>query len=158
MGPTRKRELAAGGAAAAVGGYLLVLGLYRHFPPITFWSGISLLVVAAAEALWGTSIRKRIASGQIGIGPGRLHPLAVARSVAVAKASAWLGAVVGGWWIGVLAYLLPRRSELRVAGEDTPGAVIAAVSALALVGAGLWLQHCCKSPGDPSDERDPDID
>jgi hypothetical protein len=59
-----------------------------------------------------------------------------------------------GWWVGVLAYLLPRRAELRVAGADTPGVLVAAVSALALVVAGLWLQHCCKSPGEPTDNAD----
>jgi len=49
---------------------------------------------------------------------------------------------------------LPRRSTLRVAGEDTAGAVVAAVSALALVVAALWLQHCCKSPQEPQDNAD----
>jgi hypothetical protein len=128
--------------------------LYRYFPPITMWTGLSLLAVAAIEAAWGGSVRAKIRDGEIGIGGGRLHPLAVARSVVVAKASAWVGALMLGWWIGVLAYLLPRRAELRVAGADTPGALVAAVSALALVIAGLWLQHCCKSPGEPTDNSD----
>ena len=51
-------------------------------------------------------------------------------------------------------YLIPRRDALRVAGEDTAGAVVAAVSALALVIAALWLQHCCKSPPDPPENPD----
>ena len=55
-----------------------------------------------------------------------------------------------GWWVAVLVYLLPRQS-VRVPAEDTPGSVVAAVSALALVVAALWLQHCCKSPQDPAD-------
>jgi hypothetical protein len=38
-----------------------------------------------------------------------------------------------------------------VAGEDTAGTAVAAVSALVLVIAGLWLQHCCKSPQDPTE-------
>ena len=59
-----------------------------------------------------------------------------------------------GWWVGVLVYLLPRRSTLRVAGEDTAGAVVAAACALALLGAALWLQHCCKSPPEPPDNPD----
>jgi hypothetical protein len=78
----------------------------------------------------------------------------VARSVLIAKASAWVGALALGWWIAVLVYLLPRRGTLRVAGEDTAGAVVAAVSALALVVAALWLQHCCKSPPEPPDNAD----
>ena len=62
--------------------------------------------------------------------------------------------MVLGWWAGVLVYLLPRRGTLRVAGEDSAGAVVAAVCALALVVAALWLQHCCKSPNDPQDNVD----
>ena len=155
MGLTRKRDLAAGAALAAVVGFLAIHGLYRYFPPITLWTGLSLLAVAAAEAWWAASVRSRILDGRVGVGAGRLHPLAVARSVAIAKASAWAGAVMFGWWIAVLAYLLPRRAELRVAAADTPGAAVAAVSALALVAAALWLQHCCKSPGDRADADEP---
>jgi len=149
MGPTRKRDLTAATVLAAVAGYLLVVLMYRWFPPITLWTGVSLLAVAIAEAIWAFYVRAKIGDGEIGDGPGWLHPLAVARSVLIAKASAWVGALVLGWWVGVLVYLLPRRSTLKVAGEDTAGAVVAAVCALALVVAALWLQHCCKSPEEP---------
>ncbi len=151
MGPTRKRELAAAVVGAGVLGYLLVLLLYRMFPPITVWTGLSLLAFAAGEALWARYVRTKITSGEIGDGPGWLHPLSVARSVVIAKASAWFGALMLGWWVAVLVYLLPRRSWLRAAAADTSGAVVAAVSALALVVAALWLQHCCKSPQDPTE-------
>ncbi|MGH3967361.1 MAG: DUF3180 domain-containing protein [Mycobacterium sp.] len=148
MGPTRKRDLTAAVIGAAVIGYLLVMQLYRWFPPITVWTGLSLLGVAVAEAMWGRYVRAKINDGEIGDGPGWLHPLAVARSLMIAKASAWVGALVLGWWVGVLVYLLPRRSWLRVAGEDTSGTAVAGLSALALLVAALWLQHCCKSPPD----------
>jgi hypothetical protein len=154
MGPTRKRDLTAATVGAAIVGYVLVLGMYRWFPPITAVTGLSLLLVAAAEAAWAFYIRSKVNDGKIGPGPGRLHPLAVARSVTIAKASAWVGALALGWWFGVLAYLIPRRGVMRVAGEDTAGAVVAAVSALALVIAALWLQHCCKSPPDPPENAD----
>lgn len=147
MGPTRKRELIAAIVGTGLLCYLLVGPLYRLFPPITVWTGLSLLVVAAVEAGWGFQLRAKINAAEIGVGPGRLHPLAAARSLVVAKASAWVGAVVLGWWLAVLAYLLPRRSWLHAAEQDTAGTVVAAVSALALVVAALWLQHCCKSPG-----------
>ena len=151
MGPTRKRDLAAAAIGTAVAAYLLVTATYRWFPPITIWTGLSLLVVGVAEALWGRHVRAKIAEGEIGDGPGWLHPLSVARSLVVAQASAWVGALALGWWVAVLAYLLPRRSWLRVAAEDTTGTAVAALSALALVAAALWLQHCCKSPGDPTE-------
>ena len=80
MGPTRKRDLAAAVVGVAILAYLLVHVLYRYFPPITLWTGLSLLAVAAAEAAWGVSVRSRIRDGEIGVGGGRLHPLAVART------------------------------------------------------------------------------
>jgi hypothetical protein len=151
MGPTRKRDLTAATVLAAVAGYVLIVLTYQWFPPITLLTGVSLLAVAIAETGWAFYVRAKINDGEIGDGPGWLHPLAVARSVVIAKASAWVGAPVLGWWIAVLVYLLPRRSTLKVAGEDTAGAVVAAVCALALVAAALWLQHCCKSPEEPPD-------
>jgi len=154
MGPTRYRDLIAAAAATAVLGYLVVHTLYRYFPPITLWTGLSLLAVAAGEVVWAVSVRGRIRDGRIGVGAGRLHPLAVARTLAIAKASAWVGAVMLGWWTGVLFHVLPRRSELRMAAADAPGAAVAALSALALVVAALWLQHCCKSPGESTGIED----
>ncbi len=158
MGLTRKRDLVLAVAAAAVTGYLLVRVVYRWFPPITLWTGVSLLGVAAAIGGWAFLVRARIRDGEIGVGGGRLHPLAVARSVVIAKASAWMGSVVFGWWLGVVAYLVPRRTELRVAAQDTPGAIVAALCALALVVAALWLEHCCRSPDDPQENADPVLD
>jgi hypothetical protein len=154
MGPTRKRDLTVAVVIVAVVGYPLVMVLYQWFPPITLFTGISLLVVAAAEAVWGFYVRSKINNGQIGDAAGWLHPLAVARSVMVAKASAWVGALMLGWWVGVLAYLVPKRAALRVADHDTTGAVVAAVSALALIVAALWLQHCCEKPEEPPDPRE----
>src|SRR6478609_8278379 len=149
MGPTRKRDLTAATVLGAVVGYMIVVLLYRYFPPIDVWTGVSLLAVAIAEAAWAFYVRAKINDGEIGDARGWLHPLALARSVLIAKASAWVGEHVLRWWIAVLVYLLPRRSTLRVAGEDTAGAAVAAVSALALLIAALWLQHCCKSPQEP---------
>lgn len=154
MGPTRKRELAVAALGTAVAGYLVVVALYRWFPPITVWTGFSLFAVGVGEAIWGRHVRAKIAAGEIGDASGWLHPLSVARTVVIAKASAWVGALASGWWIGVLVYLLPRRSWLRVAAQDTTGTVVATLSALALVAAAVWLQHCCRSPGDPGDNGD----
>jgi uncharacterized protein DUF3180 len=154
MGPTRTRDLTAATVVVTILGYLFVSLTYRWFPPITVLTGLSLLVVAAAETGSGFYVRSKIGDGKIGDGPECLHPLAVARAVMIAKASAWVGAVALGWWLSVLAYVLPKRGALRVASEDGTGAVVAAVSALALVVAALWLQHCCKSPDDPPEDAD----
>lgn len=154
MGPTRKRDLVTAVVLVAIAGYVVVSLSYRWFPPITVWTGLSLLVVGAAEATWGFHVRSKIAEGRIGDAPGWLHPLAVARAVMISKASAWVGALALGWWLGLLVYVLPKRGVLSVAGEDSPGALVAAASALALVLGALWLQHCCKSPDEPPWDAD----
>jgi Protein of unknown function (DUF3180) len=152
MGPTRKRDLTAAVVAIAVIGYIVTTMIYpRWFPPVTVLTGISLLGVAAAEAAWGRYVRSKINDAMIGDGGGRLHPLAVARTVWIAKASAWVGALMLGWWLGVLVYLVPNRGWLRVAAQDTPGAAVAAGSALALIVAALWLENCCEKPEEPPD-------
>ena len=58
-------------------GYLLVRAVYRYFPPLTLWTGVSLLGLAAVIGGWGFLVRARIRDGEIGVGGGRLHPLAV---------------------------------------------------------------------------------
>src|ERR1044071_9926764 len=108
MGPTRKRDLTAATVIAAALGYVLVAVLYRWFPPITVWTGLSLLAVAVAESGWAFYVRTKINDGQIGDGPGWLHPLAVARSVTIAKASAWGGALGLGWRGGGPIVVFPR--------------------------------------------------
>ncbi len=153
MGPTRKRDLIVAAAAVAILAWLLMRVLYSGFPAITAWTGLPLLAVAVIEGAWGVSVRAKIRDGQIGVGGGRLHPLAVARSVAIAKASAWVGALMLGWWAGVLVYLWLRRTE-QVAGTFIPGAAIAVLSAFALIAAALWLEYCCRSPGDPTEDPD----
>lgn len=152
MGPTRLRDVGLALVVVTVLSYVMVHTLYRYFPPVTALTGLSLLAVAAVESGWGWSVRTRIREGRIGLGGGRLNPLAVARTVAVAKASVWAGVLALGWWVGVLIYLFPQRSTLRVAGSDTPGVLIAAFSAGALIVAAMWLQHCCRSPDEPGDE------
>jgi hypothetical protein len=154
MGPTRIRDLTIATVVVAVLGYVVSSREYGSLPPITALTGVSLLAVALAVAGWAFYVRAKIADGKIGVGPGRVHPLAVARSVMIAKASAWVGALALGWWLGVTAFFVPHRSVIRVADEGTAGAVVAVVSALALTLAALWLEHCCKSPDEPPEDAD----
>ena len=73
MTPTRKRDLAVIVVVAALVAYILVLSLYRWFPPLTVWTGLSLAAVAVAEAIWGGYVRTKINAGEIGAGGGRLR-------------------------------------------------------------------------------------
>lgn len=118
MGPTRKRDLTAAVVGAAAVGYLLVAVLYRWFPPITVWTGLSLLAVAVAEALWARYVRVKISDGEIGDGPGWLHPLVVARSLMVAKSVAAATSASGAAITYDIGHLRPPRDADRRAARS----------------------------------------
>jgi hypothetical protein len=78
-----------------------------------------------------------------------LHPMQVARAAALAKASSTAGAVLLGIYAGLLAWTLPRGSELLGAERDALVAGLSALSCLALVAAALVLERACRVPEDP---------
>lgn len=152
---TRGRDLATACVIAIVVVYLAMRLLYGDLPSLPTFAGVTLLILAIVEAALGTSVRTRIqrmAEGRPVEGKP-LEPLTVARAVALAKASSVLGAIMLGAWVGVGAYLLPRRDELSAAADDLPSAIIGAVCAIALIGAALWLEYCCRAPRDREDQR-----
>lgn len=150
--PTRIRDLVGLFAVAAIATWILVRVLYGQLPPIPVYAGASLYPVAIIEVIAAFLIRSRINDHRIGDGPQQLHPIVAARAVALAKASALVGAAAAGVWLGFLLYVFPQRSVLRAAVEDSPGAVVGLVAGLALAAAALWLEHCCKAPEEPPDE------
>jgi hypothetical protein len=158
---TRARDLVTVGIVVLVVVYLGVRVLYGRLPALPTFAGVSLLVLAIVEGALGTSLRGRIrrrAEGKPDDGRP-LQPLTVARAVALAKASSLLGAIMLGVWLGFLAYVLPRRTEIAAAAEDLPSTVIGAISAAALIAAALWLEYACRAPDDrgqqhPGGERE----
>lgn len=77
-----------------------------------------------------------------------LDPLMAARTVVLAKASAYGGAVLTGWYVGQVLALLPD-----LVGERRTRFVLALVAVLASVAisvAGLVVQRWCRVP--PSDD------
>ncbi|HEX4249342.1 MAG TPA: DUF3180 domain-containing protein [Pseudonocardia sp.] len=147
MRPTTWRELLSTFVVVAVAVYLIIRATYGVLPPLPLFAGITLLVLAIIETVLGYSLKARI-EGRHG---QPVQPLVAARAVALAKASALAGAVMAGVWAGLLGYLLPKLSLLAAAADDTPGAVIGLVCAVALVAAAMWLQHCCRTPLDSDD-------
>lgn len=156
---TRAKDLAATGAIAAVLVYLGVRLLYGSLPPLPTFAGITLLVLAIVEASFGSSLRGRIKRMAEGRPDDRrpLQPLTAARAVALAKASSLLGAIMLGAWLGVLAYLLPLRDEIAAAAHDLPSAIIGVLCSAALIAGALWLEYCCRTPGDQGDRRTGDL-
>lgn len=139
-------ELVVIALGVAGGMYLLVKDLV---PQIPMWAGALLYGIAAADLYIAQLVRSRLSRGQVGMGAGRIHPIAVARAVALAKASAYLGAVAFGFFGGVLAFLFTDGSRLDATHADRPGAWIGIVGSITLLAAALWLERCCRTPDDP---------
>lgn len=144
---TRARDLVLTGLVAAALVYLLVRVLYGQMPPLPTFAGVTLLVLAVVEASFGASLRSRIRD------PHReLQPLTAARAVALAKASSILGSIMLGAWLGILAYVLPKRADLTAAADDFPSTVVGVICSALLIAAALYLEWCCRTPRDQDNQ------
>ncbi|TQF75042.1 DUF3180 domain-containing protein [Rhodococcus spelaei] len=152
MKPTRVRDLLGLAAFAAIATWLLVRGFYGSLPPVSVFAGASLYPVAAIEAGLAFVIRARVAEHRIGPDRHQLHPITAARAAALSKASSLVGAASAGVWLGLLLFLLPKRSTVDAAAADTTGAVVGLIAGVVLVAAAMWLEHCCRTPDEPPDE------
>jgi hypothetical protein len=154
VAPTRLRDLAAIAVVAAGLSWLALRQYYGDLPQLRWFVPLSLALLAFVEVLAGVQLRARIRRRP---GTEPVQPLVAARMLALAKASSIVAAAMVGGWAGLLIYTLPRQSYLAAAGDDTRTGVIGVVAALALVGAALWLEYCCRTPKPPDDrlERTP---
>jgi hypothetical protein len=164
--PVNRRDLAVLAVGLAVAVWLLVRALYGHLPQLDWWLPAPLAVLALAEALGARTLKARLAGLRSArnaasrperaapqAGPVRpVEPMLVARLAVLAQASAYVGAVFAGVWVGVLAHVGPRVGRLQTAGGDTVTAVLGIACSAALVAAALWLESVCRVP---PEERDP---
>ncbi len=147
---TKARHLVIAGIVAALLAYFGARVGYGGMPTLPPLAGIALLLVAVVEVVFTVTIRPKLRRKP---GTEPLEALMAARAVALAKASALAGAIMTGLWAGLLGYVLPISGTVEAAGADTAAAVIGLISALALVAAGLWLEHNLRNPDEP-EERD----
>jgi Protein of unknown function (DUF3180) len=152
MRPTRVSTLVVVGVVFAAASWLLLRSLYQHLPPLP-WTGVpALLIAAVAEAWIGRDLRARI-TGRRGLKPAA--PLFVSRMVALAKASSLAAAMVAGFAAGFDIYLSGSLTA-AVPRQDAVNAAVTFVAAVVLACAALYLEYCCRVPGDP-DREDSDI-
>ena len=150
MRATRIRDLLLFVVAAGAISWVLVSNFYGDLPKFSWFVPVSLPVLAVAEAITGLQLRARIHRRR---GAAPVEPLVAARSVALAKASAIVGAVMLGAWAGLLGYVVPHRDTISAARGDTTVGVVGAAGAACLIAAALWLEYCCRTPGPPKDSE-----
>jgi hypothetical protein len=119
-------------------------------PPLPWTTALGTLILCAGVVAAGLPVRRWVAGRR----ERPLDPLLAARTVVLAKAAAYGGALLAGWYAGQALILLPdlvgvRRTRLLVAAG-------CALAAIALAGCGLLVQRWCRVP--PSDDDDIDID
>ncbi|AKK09742.1 DUF3180 domain-containing protein [Corynebacterium testudinoris] len=141
--------VAAGGFTAAVAA-ILTWGFYGSMTAIPVTVSITLWALAALCLFLGWKVRSRLDEGRIGQDRSQLNPVTAAQFLVLAKASAWTGAILGGGYLGMASYILPRVDQLVAASEDLPGVLASALGGLALSAAGLYLERHCETPP-PSD-------
>ncbi|GIE98040.1 DUF3180 domain-containing protein [Paractinoplanes rishiriensis] len=151
MRPTSISVLVVAGLAAAALGWLLLSFSYSRLPDLPWSPVIVLVVLAIAEGMLAQNTANRIQRRPRTI---PVDPLAVARYVALAKASSLVGAISAGFSAGLLSWLAMEPTQ--AARDDLPTAVVGLVAALALIGAALWLERSCRIPKQPKskDEND----
>lgn len=116
------------------------------FTPSLFLPVLLLLVGAAALGVaW--PVRRSVRGGT------RIDPFRALRAATLARASSLLGALMGGFAVGLLLFLLSRPVMPPVGSTVAMLALLA--SAVILVAAALVAEQFCTLPKDP-DDREPD--
>jgi len=136
----------------AVAGHALTSALLGA-PPRLGWGWLTLLLVAAVDLWLALRIRRAVRENRVGQDHRQVHPLSVARGLALGQASAVLGAIGGGLGVGLSTFCATRLGDLAAAGEELPYAIGLAVSGGLLTAAGLFLEASCETP--PGEDPDP---
>lgn len=135
----------------AIVGWLATRATFTNLPLLPITAVPALAALAIAEAAVGRSVHARLSGRRKGAKP--VAPLAVARLVALAKASSAAAAVLGGLVAGYLAFVL-RELDKSVPARDARVAGVTLAATLALLAAALYLEHCCRAPKPPDDSDD----
>jgi hypothetical protein len=147
--PTRIPVLVLLAVLTGVAAYVFTRHYYADLPsPARYWP-ITLLIIALAELYTAYTTAARLA----GRAPRPIHPIAVARLAALAKASSPVGAVMAGGYAGFLVHV--SRIEGPQAGTDTVTAALGAAFGLVLVVCALVLERVCRVKTPPDSDPDP---
>lgn len=143
MQRTRWTELAVPFVIVGVAAYVLLRFSYDSFLTLSYPMPLPIAVLAIIELVMARRVRAAVRHDP------RVRPMAaiaIARSVALGKASSLVGAGVAGAAVGLVVRLLPDVGTVTAADHDARvGGVIFAASVL-LVAAGLVLERAGIDP------------
>ena len=114
--------------------------------PVPPLSSFVVLLIAAVVGTLGWTVRQYVRGKR----PG-LDPLLAARTVILAKASAYTGALLSGWYAGQVL-LVVRDLEIEARRDLALSAAAALICTIVLAVVGLVVERWCEVPPPENDE------
>jgi len=124
--------------------YLLLQAAYGSLPPFQWFTVVPIGALALIEFVIANRVR-----GAVRHRPDArpMTALAVARAVALGKASALVGAALAGAELALVSYVLPDAGRTTAARHDLQVALVLLVVTVLLLVAGLLLERAGIDPG-----------
>lgn len=123
--------------------YLLLYFNYDSLPPLQFGVPVPLAVLAAVEVVLARRVRLAVRHDP---DARPMTAITVARLVALGKASALVGAGVGGAAVGLLLWVLPDVGSVDAARHDASVGGLLLLAAILVTGAGVVLERAGIDP------------
>jgi lysylphosphatidylglycerol synthetase-like protein (DUF2156 family) len=145
VGPTRVRTLLALFLVGGVLGYAFVrisIAVHGYAPQIQWSSAIGLLVAASIVLVLANSTYRTLHRER-----RRMDAHRAVRFLLLAKASALVGAIVAGGYLG-FAVNFVNQLDVHLPQERVIRSVCASIAAIVLAVAGLLLERACRIPKD----------
>jgi hypothetical protein len=113
---------------------------------------IVLAIIAVVLVAAAISLRSRLRAQRERVpGAKGVDPLSAARAVVLGQASALVSALVTGVYGGMGIFLSSMWDSTPGRHGQVVTAALAVAAGIAVMAAGLWVQHICRLPDDPDD-------
>ena len=144
MTRTNTAELVAVAGFFAAAAVILVRRFYGAWQTVSLVWSLPLWGFALLCVFLTVMVRRRREEGRVGLDRSQMNPMMVANFMVVGKAAAWAGAIIGGWFLGVAVWVIPRVNVLAAAEADLPGVIAGTLGGVALAVAGVVLERSCE--------------
>ena len=138
---------AAGGAVLGWAGLRLFVMAGRQAPVLDYTALYSLGAVSAVVLYLG--IRVKLSA----TGKSHFDPIAAARTLVLAQASGYAGAVITGWHVPSIIALASASG----ASASFSRGIVLAVAGIVMVVIGYIVQHLCKLPPEEPDDSNESV-
>lgn len=143
MRRTRPADAAVLFVLAALAAHALLRAAYADLPTVQWFTAVPLLALGAAEFVTAGRIRAAIAHK-----PDHkpVTAIAIARCVALAKASILAGAALAGVMAALLVRVIPQAGRVDAAAHDVATGSVLLVASVVLIACGWWLERATVDP------------